>query len=187
MKVSPLSVRLISAALLGFFLIAPSATSAGASKNAVDPTFTVSMTAYNAVADQTDGTPFVTASGAYSDPNIVAARSPDLASELPFGTVIEILAATSSPSCGYAAVGQQIGLRVIADSMNAKMHDKIDILLPQKETTASGKTENPALVLGVCKDVTIKVVGHIDVADIPQTQTKLASALDPSQELAVAK
>ena len=139
------------------------------------------MTAYNATAAQTDGTPDITASGAFSDPSIVAARSQDLASELPFGTVIEIESATSSLSCGYKSVGEDIGLRVIADSMNAIEHDKIDILMPQKETTVSGKTENPAIVLGVCKDVTIKVVGqHRDISDIPTIQAELASAVDSS-------
>jgi hypothetical protein len=101
--------------------------------------------------------------------------------------VIAIEAATSSPDCGYDKVGQLIGLRVIADTMNAKEHNKVDILLPQKTTNANGKTENPAVILGVCKDVTIQVVGHVDIASIPGTQAELADALQSSGELAVAK
>jgi hypothetical protein len=117
----------------------------------------------------------------------MAARSQDLGDELPFGTVVAVEAATSSPDCGYTKVGQLIGLRVIADAMNLKMKNKIDIMFPQKVTTASGKTENPAVVLGICKDVTIQVVGHIDPSNIPHTQGALASMLDQSSGLAVAK
>lgn len=177
-------------ALLGL-LFMPLVTSAGAthaSSAAAEPpdTMAVSMTAYNAVPGQTDGTPYLTASGAYSDPNVVAARSQDLASELPFGTVIEITAASSSPSCGYGAVSQDVGLRVIADAMNIKMKNKIDILLPEQQKIGK-RTEDPAVVLGICKNVAIKIVGHINVNDMPQTQGELAAALDSSAQLAVAK
>lgn len=184
MKASQPSVRILVTALLGLLFI-PLSTSAGATK---DPgTLSVAMTAYNAVASQTDGDPLITASGAYSDPNVVAARSDDLAGELPYGTVIEIESASSTNSCGYGAVGSEIGLRVIADAMNAKMNNKIDILLPQKIKTASGKNVNPAIVLGICKNVAIKVVGHIDISNMPQSQAEIASDLDSSADLAVAK
>lgn len=180
-------------AALAAVLLVPAAAGANASgaktsaQTSSDPTLTVSMTAYNAVPAQTDSTPDTTSIGAYTNPSIIAARSDDLASELPYGTVIEVESAGSSASCGYGSVGSEIGLRVIADAMNVKEHDKVDILLPQKQTSASGKTENPADVLGLCKDVTIKIVGHINVSDIPQTQGELASALDSSAQLAVAK
>ena len=182
-------MHLLTTALAGLFLLsgagsAQAATTSPVLQAPIEPAYTVSMTAYNAVKSQTDDDPFITASGAYSNPNIVAARSIDLASKLPFGTVIAIESATSSRSCGYGAVGSLIGLRVIADSMNAKMRDKIDILLPQKETIAKGRIENPALVLGVCKDVTIKVVGHIDTANMPTTQSELADDLDFAGTLA---
>jgi 3D (Asp-Asp-Asp) domain-containing protein len=181
-------MQVLTSALLGLLFITGTATADASSTPVVAaPEYTVGMTAYNAVSSQTDGSPDITASGAYSDPDVVAARSQDLASELPFGTVIEIEAATSSPDCGYEHVGQLIGLRVIADTMNAKMHNKVDILLPQKETTASGKTNNPAIILGQCKDVTIKVVGHVDISNMPQDQTELATDLNSSGELAVAK
>jgi len=182
-------MQVLTSALLGFLFVTGTAT-ADASSTAPSqniPTYTVGMTAYNAVASQTDGTPDITASGAFSDPDVVAARSQDLASELPFGSVIAIEAATSSPDCGYDKVGQLIGLRVIADTMNAKEHNKIDVLLPQKFTTTTGKTANPAIILGSCKDVTIQVVGHVDVSNIPITQAGLAAAIDPSATLAVAK
>ena len=49
------------------------------------PTYSVAMTGYNAVPEQTDSDPTTTASGAYSDPDVVAARSVDLADELQIG------------------------------------------------------------------------------------------------------
>lgn len=180
---TPPSVRVLIAALVAVSLmpIVADATAVPA-----DKTLKVAMTAYNAVPDQTDSNPLETASGAYSDPNVVAARSSDLAGKLPFGTVIEIDSASSSPSCGYTVVGKKIGLRVIADAMNSKWRNKIDILLPQ-QVTLGGKTMNPANVLGICNNVTIKVVGHVSISNMPHTQDELASDLNSSAEVAVAK
>lgn len=142
------------------------------------PSFTVAMTGYNAVAAQTDGDPHITASGAFSNPDIIAARSQDLAGELPFGTVIEVMAASSSPNCGYGLVDQQVGLRVIGDSMHSRMRNKIDILFDMQDTVrAGGKETNPAIALGVCKRVQIRVVGKIDMKNIPTTQTGLRLAV----------
>ena len=36
-----------------------------------------------------------------------------------------------------------------------------DVLLPQKFTAENGKTANPAIILGSCKDVTIKIIGRV--------------------------
>lgn len=142
------------------------------------PTYTVSMTGYNAVPGQTDDNPEVTASGAYSDPDVIAARSVDLADELPFGTVIEIDAATSTPNCGYGTVADQIGLRVIGDSMNARMHNKIDLLFDQSDVVrVGGKLINPARAFGACKDMVIRVVGQVDIRHMPKTQDELRVAI----------
>ncbi len=142
------------------------------------PSYTVAMPGYNAVAAQTDGDPHLTASGAFSNPEIIAASSQDLADELPFGTVIEVMAASSSPNCGYGLVDDQIGLRVIGDSMHSRMRNKVDILFDMKDTVrAGGKETNPAVVLGACKRVQIRVVGKIDIKNIPDTQTALRLAV----------
>lgn len=142
------------------------------------PSYSVSMTAYNAVPGQTDSTPDITASGAFSNPDIIAARSRDLADELPFGTVIEVVAASSSPNCGLELVKDQIGLRVIGDVMNARMVNKVDILFDTTDTArAGGKTHNTARVLGRCSEVEIRVVGKIDIRDMPTTQKELRLAL----------
>jgi len=136
----------------------------------------VKLTAYNAVPEQTDGNPDVTASGAFSNPEVIAARSHDLATELPFGTIIAIEAPeVSSQSCGYASVEHLVGYRVIADTTHSRKVAQIDVLLNAADTvTIRGKEVNPSLALGICNGVTIKVVGRIKTGDIPATQIELA-------------
>ena len=177
-------------AFIGFLLFAGTgAMAAPASANApavaqVAPvpsyaSYSVAMTAYNAVPSQTDGSPLETASGAYSNPQVVAARSQDLGSELPFGTIIEIEGpATKGDTCGYSVVRPIIGYRVIADTMNVRYTNRIDILFP---TTANyligdGVTLNASNLLGICHGVTIRVVGHVDLsnpANLPKSQAAL--------------
>jgi 3D (Asp-Asp-Asp) domain-containing protein len=145
------------------------------------PSYAVTLTAYNAVPEQTDGDPFVTASGAYSNPEVVAARSRDLAAELPFGTIIEVIGPSDPDnSCGYDIVAPIVGYRIIADTMNARYTDRIDILfgVHSNYIMADGRTKNAGNVLGICKGATIRVVGHVDITRpgrLPDTQEKLAA------------
>lgn len=140
--------------------------------------YTVTMTAYNAVPSQTDDSPEYTSIGARTNPEIIAARSSDLADELPYGTVISVLPATTTPNCGFKYVSEKIGLRVIGDAMHARMRNKIDILMDVEPIRAQdGKYRNPARALGFCKGVKIAVVGHIDIKHMPKTQTELAAAV----------
>lgn len=152
----------------------PSPTKVASAREATQ-TYSVSMTAYNAVAAQTDGDPTITASGAWSNPEVVAARSRDLGAELPFGTVIKIeRAVADTPRCRFSEVEHLIGYRVIADTMHSRWTDKIDILLDQSDTVAVGGVQmNPSRVLGVCGQVSATVVGHVDINDIPATQEEL--------------
>ncbi len=140
----------------------------------------VLMTSYNAVPEQTDGNPMVTASGAVSNPEVIAARSVDLAGELPFGTVIAIeYDGKDTENCRFHAVESLIGYRVIGDSMNSRMRNKIDILLDREDTVSvHGKETNPSLALGLCKGVTVRVVGRIKVSDIPDTQEELRRMIE---------
>ena len=157
------------------------------------PTYEITLTGYNAVPGQTDANPMTTAIGAYSDPDIVAARSSDLADELPYGTVIQVEPIASSTSdCGLPYVQDHIGLRVIADAMNARMHNKVDILFGTDDTVRAGSLErNAAKALGFCRDITITVVGHIDTTHMPKSQEELKAMLGDPQPgghaLAVAK
>ncbi len=153
------------------------------------PSYTVAMTGYNAVPEQTDADPTVTASGAYSNPDIVAARSVDLADELPFGTVIEIVPreATSTGGCGIALLKNDIGLRVIADSMHSRKRNQVDLLFDtDPSVSVGGKKTNPAVTLGVCKDVEVRVVGRVDVAKMPRNQAELKKVVG-AQLLALSK
>lgn len=142
--------------------------------------YTVSMTAYNAVPAQTDGDPHITASGAWTNPEVVAARSQDFGEELPFGTVIKVeRAAADSPRCQFGKVEHLIGYRVIADTMHSRWTNKIDILLDQTDTVAvEGHQVNPGRAFGVCNGVTITVVGHIDINDMPATQEELRAMFE---------
>lgn len=173
----------LATALMGFLLLSGAATPSHAVAIIAPtvPNYPVTLTAYNAVPEQTDSDPFVTASGAYSNPEVVAARSRDLALELPFGTIIEIVGpSVPNNSCGYSIVAPIIGYRVIADTMNARYTDRIDILFhtTSNYTLAGGRVRNAGMVLGICSGATIRVVGHININRIPKTQAELAALVN---------
>lgn len=182
----------ISTALIGLFLLSGSdAEVAEATKGVQVPayeTHTVLMTGYNAVPGQTDGDPTVTASGARSNPDVVAARSRDLAETLPYGTVIEIVRTKDmNTNCGLPVVEEHLGYRVLADTMHKRKTNQIDIMLPAEKTVDLGtKKVNPAVALGVCEDVEIRVVGKVDIKEIPKTQTELKKVVE-EQKLAIKK
>lgn len=155
---------------------------------AATPGYNVTLTAYNAVAAQTDSNPFETASGAYSNPEVIAARSGNLADELPFGTIIELDGSNASrEACGFNAVAPLIGYRVIEDAMNPRYTDRIDVLFDTKANyvRADGSVMNAANVLGICKGITIRVVGHVDINHIPKTQAQLAALVEKGTALAL--
>ncbi len=170
-------------ALFAFSGVAAPVTAVATSTPEEPPSISVTLTGYNAVPAQTDSDPMITASGAYSNPQVVAARSRDLGKTLPFGTIIEISGPASPAmqnSCGYGVVAPTIGYRVIADTMNAKFTHRIDVLLPDTnvyKTEDRGMT-NGAVVLGICDGVSIRVVGHVDISDpanLPDSQEALAA------------
>lgn len=168
-------------ALMGFFLFSGATMAmpahAMAPRMSALPNYAVTLTAYNAVPEQTDSDPLITASGAYSNPEIVAARSSDLADELPFGTIIEVIGpSVSNNNCGYKIVAPIIGYRVIADTMNVRYTNRIDILFHTESNykMADGKTKNAGTILGICDGASIRVVGRVDVNRIPKTQKELA-------------
>jgi 3D (Asp-Asp-Asp) domain-containing protein len=139
--------------------------------------FSVKLTAYNAVPEQTDADPMTTASGARSNPEVIAARSVDLKEVLPFGTVVKLTrTATDSENCRFGAVEHLIGYRVIADSMHSRKRQQLDVMLDQYETVpVHGKEVNPALALGLCSGVDVEVIGKLDLKEIPETQIELAA------------
>lgn len=140
-----------------------------------EPVYTVKLTSYNAVPEQTDERPNETASGVATNPEVVAARSVDLKGALPWGTVIAITRdAADTENCRFDKVEHLIGYRVIADSMHSRKTNQIDVLLDHTDTvTVHGEEINPSLALGVCNGVTIRVLGQIRLRDIPDTQAEL--------------
>jgi len=174
-------------ALMGFFLLPQSealTNPATMPATGAFPHYSVKVTAYNAVPEQTDGSPHITASGAYANPEVVAARSRDLKDQLPFGTVIVLKYSPSSKNCGFATVEELIGYRVIADSMHSRKRNQIDLLFDARDTVSvGGKATNPSIALGVCDAVIIRVVGKVDIENIPKTQAELARLV--AGELAV--
>lgn len=140
----------------------------------------VLLTSYNAVPEQTDGNPSITASGARSNPEVIAARSVDLAGILPFGTVVTIeRTGKDTERCHFNAVSPQIGYRVIADSMHSRKREQVDVLLdPEHTVLVHGKETNPSVALGMCSDVTVRVVGRIKLSDIPETQEELRKMIE---------
>ncbi len=185
-------INITSIALVGFFLWTggpatpdwaaqiPSPAPAKAQES-----ISVLLTGYNAVPEQTDSSPDVTASGARSNSDVIAARSRDLAQSLPFGTVIAFETAEKNNSCGFYVVEHLIGYRVIADTMHERMRNKIDIMFDELDTVRIGvngensRATNPAVALGLC-DVKIRVVGKVDIKDMPKTQSELAILMKPT-------
>lgn len=151
---------------------------------AAPKTFSVSITGYNAVPEQTDSDPFTTASGAYSNPEIVAAVSRDIKESLPFGTVVVFEAENpSGPHCGWKRIEHLVGYRVIADTMNARHTNRADILFPTDamvDVRVDGgvKSVNAAKVLASCGGITMRVVGKVAIKDIPETQAELAMRVE---------
>lgn len=188
-------------ALMGLLLLSGSTAAVNPSVIApVSPPaggFSVTLTGYNALSGQTDSDPSITANGGWANPDVVAARSRDLADTLPFGTIIEITrAGSSTPECGYAVVAPLIGYRVITDTMNARIKNHVDVLFGLEDRVLSlGKKRNASAALGSCSDTTVRVVGHVDlthVSDLPATQAELIALVKgvgiPAQaNLALAK
>ena len=116
---------------------------------------------------------------------VVGARSRDLAEKLPFGTIIEIVGpSVPGNSCGFDIVAPIIGYRVIADTMNARYTDRIDILFHTESNykMADGKIKNAGTVLGICNGANIRVVGRVDINHIPKTQVALVAIVNGAND-----
>ncbi len=136
------------------------------------------LTGYNAVPEQTNEDPHITASGARSNHEVVIARSRDLAGDLPYGTIVALSAGSYKESCGFEQVEHLIGYRVVADTMHPRKTRQVDVMFGTNDTVRLGKKHlNPAIVMGIC-EVSVDVVGHISISDIPDTQYELAMMVE---------
>lgn len=104
--------------------------------------FTVRATSYNALAAQTDSTPFITATGTRARTGIVA-LSRDLLRLVPYGSVVRLVA-VQGPKCGGWTTGN---LRV-EDTMAARKVRQADVFLPSR---------SQSITWGVCT-ATLQVI-----------------------------
>ena len=151
--------------------------------------YSVSMTGYEAVVGQTDDTPFITSSGLRVNPEVGAAASRDLLKkDLPYGTIIQLVpgaAELATGGCELPDVKDYIQYRVITDTMHQKHTEHVDILFsPEDRVKIGSNTLSIARAIGWCNDVSIRVVGHVDMKNVPETQKELkAIVAKQAQEL----
>lgn len=191
----------ITTALAGLLLLSNSSLADATSTSwtkvapAEEPTYktlTVLMSGYNALPGQTDDTPDITASGTKPVPGVTAARSQDLAGELPYGTVIEIVhtdVALSGKGCGLSVLDGVDGYRVITDAMHPRKTNQIDLVFSATRTVQHGGRDlNRAQVFGLCDGMEIRIVGSVELKNLPQSQSELKLAVAKSRSsLAVDK
>lgn len=95
-------------------------------ENSTEPHFTVisthevRATGYSSTPDQTDDTPFITASGTYVRDGIIAANFQINGKRVPFGTLVRI----------PEIYGEKVF--VVEDRMNARYRNNIDIWFPER-------------------------------------------------------
>ncbi len=197
---------IFSTALMGLLLLPSASTTIPTAQPwtkaaPVEPTYvthTVSMTGYNAIAGQTDDTPFITSIGLRVNPEIGAAASRDLIKgELPYGTVIELVpgaAEMASGGCELPAVEEYIQYRVITDTMHQRHTEHVDVLFSPEDKVKIGRnTLSAARAIGWCNDVQIRVVGRVDIKEVPETQKELRQMVaqqlgkNIKQDIALAK
>lgn len=174
-------MRALLIAFLFFPSLAPGAYAASPKKGV---SLNLTVTAYNAVTAQTSNKhPHITASGAPPNAQIVAAVTPMLLRKLPFGTVVRIKADTVAAqprSCDIRRVQHLIGYRVVLDTMSPNAKGELDVLFPEKAEVSlqNGQRVNPAVALGVCRDVSVEVVEHLDPGgSLPKTQAELIAMI----------
>lgn len=99
-------------------------TEAGAEEEKIDlvvvSTHTVRATGYSSTPDQTDATPFITASGTYVRDGIIAANFSINGRRVPFGTKVRI----------PEIYGNKVFL--VEDRMNSRYTNNLDIWFPER-------------------------------------------------------
>lgn len=88
-------------------------------------TYTVRATGYSSTPDQTDDTPFITASGTYVRDGIIAANFYINGRRVPFGTLVRI----------PEIYGDKVF--IVEDRMNARYTNNIDVWFPDRDLAGS--------------------------------------------------
>lgn len=106
----------------------PTALAFGPTAN---PTFELRATGYNSLVDQTDSTPFITATGARTRFGIVAVSRDLLGVDLPYGSLVRLTDLGSYYSGRGAGAFQTMldaqGLFIVEDTMHARKAQQLDV------------------------------------------------------------
>lgn len=103
-----------------------------------NPTATLRATGYNSHVNQTDSTPFITATGARTRFGIVAVSRDLLGSDLPYGSLVRLRDLGSYYTGRGAGAFQHLldeqGLFIVEDTMHARKTQQLDVWFPDYST-----------------------------------------------------
>ncbi len=137
--------------------------------------FSVTMTAYSSTRSQTDSTPFITSTNQRVRSGIVAASRDLLASNLPYGSKLRVVAIEDARSCGGWDPGMTLEVQ---DTMHPRKHNHVDLWLP---STAKARK------WGRCK-VTVEVLDSsgetfVQTPTTPEEQSIVEEVIDSNLQL----
>ena len=105
---------------------------------AANPTATLRATGYNSMVNQTDSTPFITATGAKTRFGIVAVSRDLLGTHLPYGSLVRLRDMgsyyTGRGSGAFQSLLDQQGLFIVEDTMHARKTQQLDVWFPDYST-----------------------------------------------------
>lgn len=103
-----------------------------------NPTATLRATGYNSQVNQTDSTPFITATGARTRFGIVAVSRDLLGADLPYGSLVRLRDLGSYYTGRGAGMFQSLldqqGLFIVEDTMHARKTQQLDVWFPEYST-----------------------------------------------------
>lgn len=106
-----------------------------------NPRYVLRATAYNSLANQTDATPDITATGARTKFGIVAVSRDMLYRDLPYGSLVRIRDLGNYYSGNGAGAFQSLlngqGLFVVEDTMHARKKEQVDLWFPKLSSARS--------------------------------------------------
>src|SRR5690606_19380642 len=103
-----------------------------------NPTYTLRATGYNSLVNQTDSTPFITATGARTRFGVVAVSRDLLGDEFPYGSLVRLRDLGSYYTGRGAGAFQSLldsqGLFIVEDTMHARKTQQMDVWFPEYST-----------------------------------------------------
>lgn len=103
-----------------------------------NPTFELRATGYNSLVDQTDSTPFITATGARTRFGIVAVSRDLLGTDLPYGSLVRLKDLggyyTGRGAGAFQALLDSQGIFIVEDTMHARKTQQVDVWFPEYST-----------------------------------------------------